>query len=277
MPWQLRALAVRFDGRSLGEHPVAAPGDDDAAEKIWEMDGAARALVSADLDRMVSDLTSIPVAPPAQTPDFVASLIDGRNVVVEHTRICSEADKLIGVSLDRVQARATKLVTATRLPRGRVGFAFPSAPRLQYVDETTREMVAAMRDTIKPNRMVREPFTAAYPLLHEIRVHWTVLDPQAAPEARVEPWLIDTDPQEVANEIVIIIGKKAEKHSSYLAYGGAVWLTVWVDVRFCPPTTVLYRLEQMAVEHKPFEKVIVGCSTRAIVFNGSVPTYHQDF
>lgn len=277
MPWQLRTLAVVFDGVPLGDHPEAQPGDKAQGERLWEMDGAARALVSADLDRSIRDLTVVPVAPPLRTPDFTARLTDGRNIVVEHSRICGKTDKLVYQSLNRLQGRVSELVNATSLPPGAVAFSFPTAPLFQDIEATAQEMVRVMHDVVTPAGSVRTPFGDDSPFLAYFDAHWTVTNAHARAEARVEPWLIQTDPQETADAIYDIIRKKSGRHSSYLQHGEAVWLTIWVDTHFCLPTTVLLLLQNMNVQRGPFEKVIVGCSTRAVVFDNNGMTPHHDF
>jgi len=277
MPWQLRTLGVVFDGVPLGDHPEAPPGDKKQSERLWEMDGSARALVSADLDGSIVDMSLVPVAPPLQTPDFEARLKDGRHIAIEHTRICGKTDKLVSRSLSRLKGRVSDLVAASSLPPGIVAFSFPTAPLFADVDATAEEMVRVMREVIQPAGSVRTPFGADSPWLEYFDVHWTVTNPAPPAEARVEPWLIKTDPQETADAIYDIIRKKAEKHCGYLRHGEAAWLTVWVDTNFCQPATVLLLLESMNVQRGPFEKIIVGCSTRALVFDADGVTPHQDF
>jgi hypothetical protein len=263
--WQLRALSVVFDGRPLGEHLTPAPGSPRRlGEKVWEMDALARTLVSARLDREVRYLTTVAPSDGA-TPDFVARVRDGRDMAVEHTRICAESDKMLAKSLSRVQAEVSRRIAAagSTLPPGAVAFAFPSAPFFEYVDATADEMVRAMREVAPTDRFstLRHPLDAAFPVLQALGVHWTVVDPNSASAARVEPWLIETDPKPVAESIVDVIAKKTEKYAAYRAYGDGAWLTVWVDVEFCLPTTVLRILEGMGVNRGPFERVLVGCST----------------
>lgn len=265
-----------FDLAPLGDHPVYENGAECDGDKMWEKDGAARTLVSADLDHIVTSLDSIKESK-HPTPDFVARLTDGRTVAVEHTRICNDEDVLLGVSLDRVQFTIRKLSKGARLRCGKVSFAFPTAPQLRYVGRTCEEMLRAMRETVRPMGTLREPFGPEYPFLHELGVHWTVTDPSALSQATVEPWLIETEPEPVAQSILERIAKKSEKHSDYLKYGEAVWLTIWVDVRFCLPTTVLHLLREMPFDRGPFEKVIVGCSTRALVCDSTGVIYHENF
>lgn len=274
--WQRRTLGLKFDGAHLGDHVLPAAGDEIASEKMWERDAAARTLVSGDLDRQIRGMTSIPTGP-KPTPDFVAALKDGRDVAVEHSRICERTDMLIAKSLTAIQAEATAMAAQATLPPGSVLFAFQGAPDPREAEHAAREMIQAMTDTVTFLGTVREPFGPEYPSVHACGVHWTVEKRNAPAEAIVKPWLIQTDPQLVADEIFRVINKKAERHPSYLAHGQSVWLTVWVDVNFCPAASVLTRLERMNVQRGPFEKIIVGCSTRAMVYDVNGATYHQDF
>ena len=138
-------------------------------------------------------------------------------------------------------------------------------------------MVAAMAKTVTPQGSVREPFGPEYPYLHACGAHWTVVDDGVPAEAVVEPWLIHTDPQLVADEIDRVIDKKAKRHPEYLDFGQCVWLTIWVETNFCPSPMVLTRLERMNVQRGPFEKIVVGCTTRALVYDSQGVTYHLDF
>jgi hypothetical protein len=74
-----------------------------------------------------------------------------------------------------------------------------------------------------------------------------------------------------------ILEKKTRNHPQYLGHGQSVWLTIWVDVRFCLPTSVLHLLRQMNVRRGPFERVIVGCTTRALVYDVKGVAYHEHF
>jgi hypothetical protein len=275
--WQQRTLAMRFDGVRLGDHVLPPSIDEDASKKMWEMDGSARSLVSGDLDRLIRNMTVVPTAPPARTPDFIAALTDGRDIVIEHSRICEKTDMLIAKGLTATQREVSALVAQSALPPRRVAFAFQWAPDHRHAAEAAREMVEAMSKTVKPQGMVREPFGPEYPYLRACGVHWTVVANGVSAEAVVEPWLIETDPQLVADEIYRVIDNKAKRHADYLAYGQAVWLTIWIEVNFYPPAAVLTRLKRMNVERGPFEKIVVGCTTRALVYDDQGAHFHQDF
>jgi len=238
---------------SLGEHLTVGPkAPRREAQKLWEMDGAARALVAANLDQEVKYLTTVQTTT-AVTPDFAARLVDGRDIVVEHTRICGEADKKIAKSLSRVQALINLRLGTTSLPNGLVAFAFPNAPVFKRIVETVDEMVRAMRDTISSDgSTTRHSFDSNYPMLQDLDVHWTVIDGTAAPTARVEPWCLETDPQEVADTIIDRLAHKSGKHEAYQTHGKTVWLTIWVDVHYCLPTTLLHLVKDMSVRRGPF-------------------------
>ena len=169
------------------------------------------------------------------------------------------------------------MVAELVLPPRQVAFAFQGAPEHRHAAEAAREMVAAMTKTVKPQGTVREPFGPEYPYLHACGVHWTVVGDGVPAEAVVEPWLIQTDPQRVADEIFRVVDNKAKRHADYLGFGQGVWLTIWVETNFCPSPLVLPRLERMNVPRGPFEKIVVGCTTRPLVYDHQGVHYHQDF
>jgi len=266
MRWQRQALSIVFDGVRLGDHPT--PPDDDryCENKLWEQDGCARALVAARLESQIVAITTIPESQNS-TPDFVADLRDGRKIAIEHTRVTSEEDQLLRKRFNRVAARITELVAETGVPPGRVSFTFQAAPEFAQTERVAREMLRAMTDA-RGARSRRVVLDASYPALHALGVDVADLEQLATPEAIVRPSpVIEVDAHAVAATAVTNVAKKRAKVKAYGAYGEAVWLTVWVDVRFCLPTTVLRYVKDAALAREPFEQIVVACSTSSVILD----------
>lgn len=268
MRWQQEALSIVFDGVRLGDHPTPPDSDRYWENKLWEQDGCARALVASRMQSHIARIKTITEARDS-TPDFVADLRDGRKIAIEHTRVTSEEDQLLRKRFNRTQGRINELVTSSALPTGRATFTFEGAPAFADVELVAQEMLRAMSD-VRAVGTRRVELDASFTQLHALGVDMGVREPNATAEALVWPSpLIEVDARAVAETAITNVAKKREKVDTYGAYGEAVWLTVWVDVYFCLPTTVLRYVEDAGLLPVPFETIIVACSTRSVIFDSA--------
>jgi hypothetical protein len=261
-----QALSIVFDGIRLGDHPTP-PNDDRYWEnKLWEQDGCARALVAARMQSKIAEIITIPESHDS-TPDFVAALRDGRKVAIEHTRVTSEEDHLLRKRFNSMAGRITELIAENAVPPGRVSFTFQAAPEFAQIEPVAREMLRAMTGA-RGGGSRRVHLDPSYPGLHALGVDVADLEQSVTAEAIVRPSpLIEVDARAVAGTAVTNVAKKRAKVRAYGAYGEAVWLTVWVDVRFCLPTTVLRYVEDSGLAREPFEQIIIACTTSSVIFD----------
>lgn len=261
--WQRQALSIVFDGVPLGEHPL--PSDDDRYQenKLWEQDACARTLVASRLQSQIAEITTIREATEA-TPDFSAVLRDGRKVAIEHTRVTSEEDQLLRKRFNRTQGRIGELVAANTLPTGQVTFTFEAAPEFGDIEAVAQEMLRAMNGARAIGRRVG--LEAPYTRLEALGVDMGIQEPDSPAEAlvRASP-LVQVDAHVVADTAATNVGKKRKKIAAYDAFGDGVWLTVWVDVRYCLPTTVLRHIQDAGLELGAFEKIAVACTTFSVI------------
>jgi hypothetical protein len=261
MRWQQDALAIVFDNLPLGDHPTPASGDRYRENKLWEQDGCARTLVAARLNSQIVKIETIPAAVDS-TPDFVAYLRDGRKIAIEHTRVTSKEDRLLRRRFNELQGRLDQLVLASPgLPTRGVTFTFERAPGAADAEATAQEMLQMMKGTLSTGRrdQVGKNYTRLHSLGVDVKAEESAAGTVAAAIVRPSP-VIEVDARDVA-ETVTILKKKNEKIEAYSAFGEAVWFTVWVDVRFCLPTSVLRYVREAGLDLGKAEKIVVACTT----------------
>jgi hypothetical protein len=272
-----RALAIIIDGIPFGDHGLPDSASATYREDIQRLNDrltATKLLVAAGLDQQIGCLETL--APRQQaTPDFDATLVDASNVRIEVSTILDDRDKQFSVALNNIAGRlydeVEKLPAQTKSVD--VMFLLPDVVYRQrevasLVSEFV-EIVSNVPQDLRAGTTVYGFDATAQPIAARLGIGWSLQNRDAArPIANVRPWQFERrDIKGIVDAVDGIIAQKAAKWNDYSDGGQIpVWLVLVIESFSHYPLAAIHPISEKAITVKPFEKMIIGCVTSALLY-----------
>jgi hypothetical protein len=278
-------LGIVIDGQPLGDHllpPDSSPTINEDVKKVNERIVVAKLLVAADLDGQLESLTSLKERP-QPTADFDAMLHDGQLVKIEVSSLADPSEKQSNSTLNKTLWGLTAAVN--EIPRApnspHVHFAFPAVPFPSQRKRVVSEMVvviATLVPTVKPSSRLYEA-DARHPMLEALGVHWNLESRRGdATTVTVRPWRMPSpDIETLVDQITYILPKKQQNYKDYSDGAFPVWLVLLIDAWSHFPLSAIEPLTRRVIHPAPFDRLIIGCNSGALVYERDGERRYVDF
>jgi hypothetical protein len=267
-----RMLALKFDGRPLGDHELPHENEKEKLKHVNEMEALAYALVGCDVDLEIADVETLSPRPGKATPDFEAILRGGRRVRIELSRLTDEDEKRYLDVLGKIARMVEKKLAGIDGTGGggEVVFRFygDTPPTVSDVKAASAEVVQVIIEQVAR----ASPSSRLYavgperPTLHALGTYWALRDREGPTRMSVDPSRQRANQRAATATFLPIIMEKRTKFADY-SDGKPVWLVLYVDTRLFYPLGVINSLRgETSFDPAPFERVMLGCFTAGVIF-----------
>lgn len=271
-----RLLAIRYDGKPLGDHELQMrteePGEIEFAKEFGEAIAFGHLAVGARLNGDIVEMVS--VSPPE--PDLLVTLTDGRQVYVEVAQVTEEqsarASATIRTINKHIHNRAAADSTFERARQGRgLTFFFPDVPTSRETKPVADEMVAVFYatsfGTVDRRSFVR-PESAVAPILNRLGVKY-VVSPDGPTFLSAQ---LDANCFDPAESVDDLDKRLADKMSKVYAPGKPIWLALALnDLMQVPSLTMEALRARLPTTIGQFELVVIGTMEEAAVLSALSP------